>query len=426
MDYSSVSPVSAREFVPAAVPAKGTIAPAKPASANDEPFSFWDVLDLVNPLQHVPIVNTIYREATGDTIKTPMKIIGSTLIGGPIGFASAVADGLVEETTGKDMGAHAMSVFRGPAAPGEFVPDETQFADAREFIPDAALVADAREFIPAAVIGDTMVADAREFMPQPLTGEVSETDVADAREFIPRAVAAPVLMAAAEVPSEQDALAAGNDLLRMAALRQLSATRLAAVQPPLPETKLTAGLAASTGTPLARQPVMASAQPLAPQHVAAQQPPSETEAMIAAAQIAAKAHVRVPAVAAARPNAPQQLAAAPDARFMPIRAGAAQTRELAAPRTNAANANTAEVQALMARTKYAPGVRGNRDISPAVMAQATKPRAAQDAAAAALQYERARQAAAGNVPQDVPGWFDDAMLASIDKYNAMKNRSPGL
>ena len=34
----------------------------------DSGNSFWDnVLDVVNPLQHLPVVGTIYRAATGDS-----------------------------------------------------------------------------------------------------------------------------------------------------------------------------------------------------------------------------------------------------------------------------------------------------------------------------------------------------------------------
>jgi hypothetical protein len=32
-------------------------------------MDFWDFVDIVNPLQHIPVVNTIYRELTGDTVK---------------------------------------------------------------------------------------------------------------------------------------------------------------------------------------------------------------------------------------------------------------------------------------------------------------------------------------------------------------------
>ena len=30
-------------------------------------FSFLDVLDIINPLQHLPVISTLYRQVTGDT-----------------------------------------------------------------------------------------------------------------------------------------------------------------------------------------------------------------------------------------------------------------------------------------------------------------------------------------------------------------------
>ena len=102
-------------------------------SADDEPFSFWDMLDLINPLQHIPGVNTIYRELTGDTIKTPVKVIGATILGGPIGFAVAMADAAVTKSTGKDIGQHAMAMFNGnhaTAAPATAPSDQTMVAQA--------------------------------------------------------------------------------------------------------------------------------------------------------------------------------------------------------------------------------------------------------------------------------------------------------
>ena len=53
--------------------------------------SFDDLLDVVNPLQHLPIVGTVYRALTHDQIKTPEKIAGDTLYGGVMGLASSVA-----------------------------------------------------------------------------------------------------------------------------------------------------------------------------------------------------------------------------------------------------------------------------------------------------------------------------------------------
>src|SRR5205085_12696396 len=49
--------------------------------SGDLDFSFDDLIDIVNPLQHLPVVGTLYRAITHDTIKTPEKIAGDTLYG---------------------------------------------------------------------------------------------------------------------------------------------------------------------------------------------------------------------------------------------------------------------------------------------------------------------------------------------------------
>jgi hypothetical protein len=80
----------------------GAVAPAPQAPKHD--FTFGDFISIINPLQHLPVVGTLYRAVTGDTIKTPEKIIGDTLYGGALGGLSAIADTLFEEKTGKSFG----------------------------------------------------------------------------------------------------------------------------------------------------------------------------------------------------------------------------------------------------------------------------------------------------------------------------------
>ena len=60
-------------------------------------MSFDDVLHAMNPLQHVPGVGMIYRAATGDEIKPPLKILGAGLLGGPLGVLGAALIGMVQE-----------------------------------------------------------------------------------------------------------------------------------------------------------------------------------------------------------------------------------------------------------------------------------------------------------------------------------------
>jgi hypothetical protein len=68
-------------------------------------FSFKDLLDIVNPLQHLPVVGSIYRYLTGDEPAVGTRVIGDTLYGGPIGFGVSVAsNALLTSSDGKDLG----------------------------------------------------------------------------------------------------------------------------------------------------------------------------------------------------------------------------------------------------------------------------------------------------------------------------------
>lgn len=58
---------------------------------------FGALLDIVNPLQHIPIVGNIYRAATGDTISAAGHVLGGMLFGGPLGFLAGAATALFSE-----------------------------------------------------------------------------------------------------------------------------------------------------------------------------------------------------------------------------------------------------------------------------------------------------------------------------------------
>jgi hypothetical protein len=74
-----------------------------------EEKSFWqDVLDVVNPLQHLPVVGTVYRAITGDKMGDVEKVAGDTLYGGPLGLVSSLADVAFEKITGKSFEDTAM------------------------------------------------------------------------------------------------------------------------------------------------------------------------------------------------------------------------------------------------------------------------------------------------------------------------------
>lgn len=83
---------------------------ASPQSVNDEPFGFGDVIDIINPLHHIPLVGTLYRHISGDQIRPSSQILGGTLFGGVLGAASGIANAIIEEETGADMGEHALQI----------------------------------------------------------------------------------------------------------------------------------------------------------------------------------------------------------------------------------------------------------------------------------------------------------------------------
>jgi hypothetical protein len=78
-----------------------TPAEAKPEHSG---LSFGDLLDVINPLQHIPIISTIYRRITGDTMSPAAEIAGGALYGGIVGTVASVADVLFTQETGKDFG----------------------------------------------------------------------------------------------------------------------------------------------------------------------------------------------------------------------------------------------------------------------------------------------------------------------------------
>ena len=71
--------------------------------------AFHDLLDIVNPLQHLPVVGTLYRAITGDTMGTLEKIAGDALYGGLWGAVGAVADTAFTAATGKDFGSTVLA-----------------------------------------------------------------------------------------------------------------------------------------------------------------------------------------------------------------------------------------------------------------------------------------------------------------------------
>ncbi len=92
-----------------------------PRGFGDDGPSFFDVLDIINPLQHIPVVSSIYRAVTGDEISHVPRVLGGGLFGGLFGAIAALVNVIVDEITGSDIGEHVLGfvddLFNGSEEP---------------------------------------------------------------------------------------------------------------------------------------------------------------------------------------------------------------------------------------------------------------------------------------------------------------------
>lgn len=92
--------------------AAATTSASAPPSGDGESF-FHHILDVINPLQHLPVVGTIYRAITGEHIGPIEKIAGDGLYGGVWGAVTAAADVAFESVTGKSVEDTVLAWVRG-------------------------------------------------------------------------------------------------------------------------------------------------------------------------------------------------------------------------------------------------------------------------------------------------------------------------
>ncbi len=112
----------------------------------EDGFGFDDFLDIINPLQHIPVVSTLYREFTGDELSPGARVIGGGIFGGGIGLATSVVNSAIEMGTGKDIGDHVLAMFKdeapedGTAIASTTAPEPSVAKAAVEATPSAAEV----------------------------------------------------------------------------------------------------------------------------------------------------------------------------------------------------------------------------------------------------------------------------------------------
>lgn len=115
---------------------------------------FWDfivgIFDMLNPLEHIPVISTIYAKITGHKISPVARLAGDTLYGGPIGAAVGAANIISEKKTGKDIGENVMAMF-SPKHKNSAPDDAAQVQMAVAAAPKAEIVWNTPTAAPAAM-----------------------------------------------------------------------------------------------------------------------------------------------------------------------------------------------------------------------------------------------------------------------------------
>jgi hypothetical protein len=114
LNTNSISQPQATALTPNAAP-----------SNSGSGVSFGDVLDAINPLQHIPVLSNLYRAATGSQISSGSQIAGDTIYGAVFGVVSAatsfvgsVADVATKSATGESIGQHVVATLGAAGSSG--------------------------------------------------------------------------------------------------------------------------------------------------------------------------------------------------------------------------------------------------------------------------------------------------------------------
>lgn len=92
-------------------------------------FGFNDALDTINPLHQIPGVSTAYQELSGDRPNPVPRILGGLLFGGVVGLVLGVANAIVEQVSGKDIGSNVLAMLKGETTGNEAQPELSVQAD---------------------------------------------------------------------------------------------------------------------------------------------------------------------------------------------------------------------------------------------------------------------------------------------------------
>lgn len=88
-------------------------------SSASQDLDFGDLLDIANPLQHIPLVSEVYRSLTGDTIGASAQVAGDALYGGPFGLVSGVFSSAIRAAEGSSPGPALVAALGGETQAAE-------------------------------------------------------------------------------------------------------------------------------------------------------------------------------------------------------------------------------------------------------------------------------------------------------------------
>ncbi|PKM18191.1 MAG: hypothetical protein CVV11_19090 [Gammaproteobacteria bacterium HGW-Gammaproteobacteria-15] len=85
--------------------------PAPTAFADGSSPGFGDALDIINPLQHIPLVSQYYRDWTGDDMGYISQVAGGAFWGGGVGVAASFVNLGLTSVMGKSPSQYIQQLF---------------------------------------------------------------------------------------------------------------------------------------------------------------------------------------------------------------------------------------------------------------------------------------------------------------------------
>ena len=110
--------------------------------------SFGDLLDTINPLQHIPVVSEAYRHLTGDGIGPEARVAGGLLYGGPVGAIASVFSLAISGNEEEGIGDRVFAGIVGSSPAGD--PAVQIAAAAPEETPESAVIPPSAQASPLA------------------------------------------------------------------------------------------------------------------------------------------------------------------------------------------------------------------------------------------------------------------------------------